>query len=58
MYKGKCATLARDMDIAQTYMEKANTDTISQGDQFKFLKDRVRSLEGDLETAITDKTEA
>jgi transcription elongation GreA/GreB family factor len=58
MYKGKCANLARDMDIAQTYMDKVNSDHISEGDQFRFLKDRVRELEGDLEVAITEKTEA
>jgi hypothetical protein len=58
MYKGKCATLTRDIEIQQSYMSKVNSDTMGNNEQFSYLKERVRLLEGDLETAIRQKTDA
>jgi hypothetical protein len=58
MYKGKCATLTRDVELSQTYLSKVNNDNLSSNEQFNYLKDRVRALELDLEQSIRAKTDA
>jgi len=39
-------------------MTKMNSDHLGSNEQFSYLKERVRLLEGDLETAIRQKTDA
>lgn len=58
MYKGKCATLTRDVEFSQSYLSKVNTDNVSNNEQFNYLKERVRILEIDLEQAIRAKTDS
>lgn len=58
MYRGRCATLSRDVELSQTYLTKMNVDSSSQGEQFNYMKDRVKNLESDLERAIREKTDA
>lgn len=58
MYKGKCTTLTRDVELSQSYLSKINTDNVTSNEQFNYLKDRVRVLELDLEQAIRAKTDA
>ena len=57
-YKGRCANLQRDVQVSQGYLEKVTVDSAGQTEQFGYLRDRVRSLEGDLERALRDKTDA
>ena len=58
MYKGKCATLNRDVELSQTYLSKVNQDSFQNNEQFNYFKDRVRILENDLEGALREKTDA
>ncbi len=58
MYKGKCSNLQRDVQVSQSYMQKVASDNTSQSEQYSYLKDRVRSLEADLEVCLRDKTDA
>lgn len=58
LYKGKCASLARDLELSQSYMAKVQGSDLSTNEQFNYLKERVRALELDLETAIRAKTDA
>jgi hypothetical protein len=39
-------------------MQKMSTDTTSQNDQVTFMRERVKNLEGDLDKALRDKTDA
>ena len=57
MYKGKCATLQRDSDLTQNYMNKVNNDSSSQQEQFAYMKERVRNLEHELEKTMREKTD-
>jgi hypothetical protein len=57
MYKGRCATLTRDVELSQNYLSKVNTDSYANNEQFNYFKDRVRVLELDLEQAIRAKTD-
>lgn len=58
MYKGRCANLQRDVQVSQSYLQKVSSDNTSQNDQFNYMKERVKNLEGDLERAIREKTDA
>lgn len=58
MYKGRCATLSRDLELHQGFMMKANSEVAGSTEQFSYMKERVKLLEGDLETAIRQKTDA
>ena len=58
MYKGRVNNLQRDVDLSQTYLTKMNMDNGTQGEQFNYMKDRVKNLETDLERAIREKTDA
>ena len=58
MVKGKCANLQRDVQVSQGYLQKVAEDKTAQGDSMSFMKDRVRNLEGDLEIALREKTDA
>ena len=57
-YRGKCSNLQRDIQVSQSYLQKMSTDTNSVNEQQSYLKDRVRNLEGDLERALREKTDA
>lgn len=46
------------MQVSQSYLQKLNSDNSTQSEQFNYLKERVRNLEGDLEKALRDKTDA
>ena len=39
-------------------MQQTQTSNNQQSEQFAYLKERVRSLEGDLEKALREKTDA
>jgi len=58
MYKGKCATLTRDIELSQNYMNQVNSDTLNNNEQSNYFKDRVKMLETDLDHAIRQKTDA
>lgn len=58
MYKGRCTNLQRDVQVSQSYLQKVSSDNTSQNDQFNYMKERVKNLEGDLERAIREKTDA
>lgn len=59
LYKGKCASLSRDLELSQSYLAKVQgSEALSTNEQFNYLKERVRALELDLETAIRAKTDA
>lgn len=59
LYKGKCASLQRDLELSQAYLSKVQgSDALSTNEQFNYLKERVRALELDLETAIRAKTDS
>lgn len=58
MVKGKCANLQRDVQLSQGYLQKVAEDNSAHSDSLSFLKDRVRNLEGDLEVALREKTDA
>lgn len=57
-YKGRCSNLQRDVQVSQSYLQKVSDDSNSQSEQFNYMKDRVRNLEGDLERALREKTDA
>lgn len=57
MYKGKCAGLARDVEHSQAFLQKASSASASHSEQHDYLKERVRALEGDLDTAVREKTD-
>lgn len=58
MYKGRCTNLNRDVELSQQYLTKVNTEASSYNEQFNYLKERVKNLEQDLDTAIREKTDA
>lgn len=58
MYKGRCATLSRDVELSQTYLGKMNAESGAQNEQFNYMKERIKNLEQDLERAIREKTDA
>ena len=57
-YKGRCVNLQRDVQVSQSYLQRVAEDTSSQGEQVGYMRERVRNLEGDLEKALREKTDA
>lgn len=41
--------MGREIEMSQTYMTKVNSDSNVNNEQYQYLKDRVRVLEGELE---------
>lgn len=55
--KQRCVSLQRDFELQQKFMTKSNNETLSSADQVNYLKDRINSLEKELEQSIRDKTD-
>ena len=56
--KGRNANLQRDLQVSTAFIQQTHSQTTQQSEHSTFLKERVRTLESDLEHALCEKTDA
>ena len=58
IYKGRCTSLARDIELHYNQMHRIKGDESAASEQTKILQERVRNLEDDFEQMRQQKNEA